>query len=66
MLDQVRGTLRVKHYAYRTEEAYVNWIRRYILSHDKRYSKEMEEFCGKGWGYNTQTDFSAHPSATQA
>jgi len=41
LLDQVREALRVKHYAYRTEESYVQWIRRYILFHDKRHPKDM-------------------------
>ncbi len=43
LLDQVRDTLRVKHYAYRTEESYVQWIRRYILFHNKRHPKDMAE-----------------------
>jgi integrase len=43
LLDQVRDTLRVKHYVYRTEEAYVDWIRRYILFHNKRHPKDMAE-----------------------
>lgn len=43
LLDQVRNALRVKHYAYRTEEAYVQWIRRFILFHNKRHPKEMAE-----------------------
>jgi len=41
LLDQVRDTLRLKHYAYRTEETYVQWIRRYILFHNKRHPREM-------------------------
>jgi integron integrase len=41
LLDQVRDTIRLKHYAYRTEETYVQWIRRYILFHNKRHPKEM-------------------------
>jgi hypothetical protein len=41
LLDQVRDILRLKHYAYRTEETYVQWIRRYILFHNKRYPKDM-------------------------
>ena len=32
LLDQVRDTIRTKHYSIRTERAYVDWIRRYILS----------------------------------
>jgi integron integrase len=43
ILDQVRDALRVKHYAYRTEESYVQWIRRYILFHNKRHPKDMAE-----------------------
>jgi site-specific recombinase XerD len=43
LLDQVRDALRVKHYAYSTEESYVQWIRRYILFHKKRHPKDMAE-----------------------
>jgi site-specific recombinase XerD len=43
LLDQVRDALRVRHYAYRTEEFYVYWIRRYILFHNKRHPKDMAE-----------------------
>lgn len=43
LLDQVRDALRVKHYAYRTEESYLQWIRRYILFHHKRHPKDMAE-----------------------
>jgi hypothetical protein len=31
LLDHVRDVLRVNHYLLRTEEAYVGWIRRFIL-----------------------------------
>ena len=41
MLDQVRETIRVKHYSPKTEDAYVGWIRRYILFHGKRHPSEM-------------------------
>jgi integron integrase len=41
LLDQVRDALRVKHYAYRTENTYVQWVRRFILFHDKRHPKDM-------------------------
>ncbi|MBU0567906.1 integron integrase [bacterium] len=43
LLDQVRNLIRVKHYSIRTEEAYVNWIRRFILFHNKRHPNEMGE-----------------------
>lgn len=39
--DQVHSCLRLKHYSIRTEEAYVNIIRRFILFHHKRHPKEM-------------------------
>lgn len=41
LLDQVRETIRVKHYSPKTEDAYVGWIRRYILFHGKRHPSEM-------------------------
>jgi integron integrase len=43
LLDQVREALRTKHYAYRTEQTYVDWIKRYILFHKKRHPKDMGE-----------------------
>ncbi len=41
LLDQMKDTLRRKHYAYRTEKTYLEWARRYILFHNKRHPKEM-------------------------
>jgi len=41
LLDQVRHVLRLKHYAIRTEQAYIDWIRRFILFHHKRHPKDM-------------------------
>jgi site-specific recombinase XerD len=41
LLDQVRDIIRLKHYSYRTEETYVQWIVRYILFHNKRHPKDM-------------------------
>jgi integron integrase len=43
LLDQVRHEMRVRHYSLRTEESYVQWIRRYILYHKKRHPREMAE-----------------------
>src|SRR5687767_13715373 len=39
-LDQVRELLRA-YYSIRTEEAYLGWIRRFILFHGKRHPKEI-------------------------
>jgi site-specific recombinase XerD len=41
LLERVRGHIRLKHYSIRTEEAYLNVIRRFILFHRKRHPKEM-------------------------
>ncbi len=41
LLLRVRDTLRTRHYSRRTEQAYLGWIRRYILFHRKRHPSEM-------------------------
>ncbi len=43
LLDRVRWQLRVIHYSIRTEQVYVEWIRRFILFHRKRHPNEMGE-----------------------
>jgi len=43
LLDQVRHATRVRHLSYRTEQAYVHWIKRFIFFHDKRHPSEMDE-----------------------
>jgi len=37
----VRDAIRLKHYSIRTEATYIDWIKRYILFHDKRHPQEM-------------------------
>ena len=37
LLDRVRDRIRLKHYSIRTEQAYCDWIRRFIIFHDKRH-----------------------------
>lgn len=41
LLDTAREALRVRHYSYRTEQTYLQWMRRYILFHGKRHPREM-------------------------
>lgn len=41
LLDQVRNCIRLKHFSYRTEQAYVGWIRRFVLFHGKRHPCTM-------------------------
>ena len=43
LMDQVSDALRTKHYSYRTEQTYKDWIKRYILFHGKRHPKDMGE-----------------------
>jgi hypothetical protein len=41
LLEQVRQAARVKHFSYRTEQAYVYWIERYIRFHGIRHPNTM-------------------------
>jgi hypothetical protein len=41
LLDQVRSSLRIKHYSYKTEKSYIYWIRKYIFFHEKKHPKDM-------------------------
>lgn len=43
LLDQVRDVIRRRHYSIRTEQAYVDWIKCFILYHDKRHPRDMAE-----------------------
>jgi integron integrase len=49
LLQDVRNAIRLRHFSYRTETAYVDWIRRFILFHGKRHPRcmggaEIEKF----------------------
>jgi site-specific recombinase XerD len=41
LLDQFREQMKTSHYSLRTEDAYVDWVRRFILFHGKRHPVEM-------------------------
>ena len=41
LLDLYREKIRLKQYSYRTEKTYLQWVREYILHHNKRHPKEM-------------------------
>ncbi len=41
LVERVRDAIRLKHYSIRTEQAYVNWIKRYIYFHNVRHPAEM-------------------------
>lgn len=41
LLDRLRDKIRLKHYSIRTEHAYVDWARRFILFHGKRHPADL-------------------------
>ena len=58
LIDQVRAAIRLRHYSPRTEEAYVSWLRRFIVFHGKRHPREM--------GAQEVTDFLSNLAARGA
>ena len=40
-MEQVRAVIRLRGMSYRTEQTYTDWIKRFILFHDKRHPREM-------------------------
>src|SRR6266480_6265517 len=43
LLERVRGKLKTRHYSRRTEEAYCDWVRRFVLFHERRHPSTMGE-----------------------
>jgi integron integrase len=43
LFDEVREVARLRHLSLRTEQSYVQWIRRYIFFHNKRHPRDMAE-----------------------
>jgi len=41
LLQKVRARIRVRHYSIRTEQAYCDWIRRFVIFHGKRHPSEL-------------------------
>jgi len=41
LLDEVRARIRRLNYSIRTEDTYVDWVRRFVLFHDKRHPRTM-------------------------
>jgi integron integrase len=41
LLERVRETVRYKHYSIRTERAYVEWVRRFVIFHNRQHPKEL-------------------------
>jgi len=43
LLDAVRLGIRARHYSLRMEEAYVGWVRRFVVFHGRRHPRELGE-----------------------
>jgi integron integrase len=43
LLERVRAKARTRHYSPRTEQAYVDWIRRFVRFHGRRHPSTMGE-----------------------
>ena len=41
LLDRLRQEIRIRHYSRRTEQAYVSWVRRFIVFHGKRHPRDL-------------------------
>jgi len=41
LLDQLRDRIRLRHYSIRTEEAYSEWVRRFVIFHGRRHPREL-------------------------
>jgi len=41
LLDQLRHQIRLRHYGYRTEQAYVGWTKRFIRFHKLKHPAQM-------------------------
>src|SRR5207249_10575803 len=47
LLDQVREELRLRRYSLRTEQAYTDWIKRYVRFHKMRSRPDLEDGTAK-------------------
>lgn len=43
LLEQVSDVARFRHLSLRTEQAYINWIKRYIFFHQKQHPKDLTD-----------------------
>ena len=43
LLDQIRDVMRLKHYSFRTEQTYCDWIERFIRFHRMRHPRDLGE-----------------------
>ncbi len=64
LMDQVREVLRVLHYAIRTEQAYCDWIRRYIRFHSMRARDDLFPSEGKIEAFLSDLAVNGHVAAS--
>ena len=43
LLDQMREIMRRRRYSLRTEEAYIRWVKEFIIFNGKRHPRELRE-----------------------
>jgi len=43
LLEQMRDVMRLKHYSFRTEQSYCDWVERFIRFHHLRHPRDMRE-----------------------
>ena len=41
LLDRLREAVRIRHYSLRTEDVYADWVKRYVLFHDRRHPADL-------------------------
>jgi hypothetical protein len=61
LLDQVRATIRTKHYCLRAVKAYGYWIKRFIYFTGKRHPAELRDTF-RGSTPNDRNSFVAFPA----
>ena len=49
LLDEVSDVARFRHLSLRTEQAYSNWIKRFIVFHGKRHPRELDAEAVRGF-----------------
>ena len=43
LIEQIKNTIRKKHFSIRTEQAYINWIKDYIYFNNKTHPSKLNE-----------------------
>jgi integron integrase len=65
LMDAFRSEIRLRHYSFRTQKAYVAWVLRYIRFHGKRHPKDLDGDAVRAYLSHLATDRHVAP-ATQA